>query len=263
MTAKLFLVFLARLAACAALALAGVTQAAEPEAAAETAALGAVAALDQSGNGSVELTEYQTYQAAVFRARDADNSATLVFAEFEATLSDAARANARPSFDAFDADRDAVLSPIEYAGYQEFVFVNFIDANKDGSMTAEDFARLAGTAGSGGSGGSAAGLMALDRDRSGAVEAEEFMAWQSRRFASLDLDQSGSLSLVEFRKSLDDRAARNARASFDGFDFNKNRRLSDREFVTYHAFVFQKFLDRDGSGGVTAAEWAEIAGRNN
>ena len=228
---------------------------------------GAVAALDRSGDGKVELTEYQAYQAAVFNARDADSSTTLGFPEFEATLSSGARANARASFDAFDADRDTALSLGEYAGYQEFVFKNFIDANQDGFMTAEELAALTVVAESGaqaaGIRGNAAGPMALDRSGNGAVESQEFTAYQSSRFTGLDLDKSGSLSFIEFRKSLDSGAARNARASFDGFDFNKNRRLSDREFVTYHAFVFQKFLDKDGSGSVTAAEWAEIAARNN
>ncbi len=225
-----------------------------------------VAALDRSGDGKVELAEYQAYQTAVFNTRDADSNSMLAFPEFEATLSSAARTNARASFDGFDTDRDAALSPGEYAAYQELVFTRFIDANQDGFISVEELAALTGASGSGGSkadaAGTASGPMALDRNNDGGVDLKEFSAYQSRRYAGLDLDQSGSLSFIEFKKSLDERAARNARASFDGFDFNKNRRLSDREFLTYHSFVFQKFLDQDGSGGVTAAEWTALADRN-
>lgn len=226
----------------------------------------AVAALDRSGDGKVELAEFQAYQAAVFKARDADSNSMLAFPEFEATLSDGARANARAFFDGFDADRDTALSLGEYAAYQELVFTRFIDANQDGFMSVEELAALTGVSGSGGSTanttGAAYGPMALDRNNDGDVDLKEFNAYHSSRYAGLDLDQSGSLSFSEFKKSLDERAARNARASFDGFDFNKNRRLSDREFLTYHSFVFQKFLDKDRSGGVTAAEWTALADRN-
>ncbi len=228
----------------------------------------AVTALDRSGNGKVELAEYQAYQAAVFKARDADTNEALAFPEFEATLGSGARVNARASFDGFDADRDGVLSSDEYAAYQELVFTRFMDRNQDGFMSVEELATLTGGAsGSDGStantSGTTVGPMALDRNNDGGVDLKEFSAYQSSRYTRLDLDQSGSLTFIEFKKSLDNRAARNARASFDGFDFNKNRRLSDREFLTYHSFVFQKFLDKDKSGSVAAAEWAEIADRNN
>ncbi len=227
----------------------------------------AVAALDRSGDGKVELAEYQAFRAAVFKARDADSNEALAFPEFEATLSGGARAKARTSFDGFDADRDGVLSSDEYAAYQELVFTRFMDRNRDGFMSVEEFATLTGTSGSDGStantSGTTVGPMALDRNNDGGVDLKEFSAYQSSRYTRLDLDQSGSLTFIEFKKSLDTRAARNARASFDGFDFNKNRRLSDREFLTYHSFVFQKFLDKDKSGRVAAAEWAEIADRNN
>ena len=222
-------------------------------------ATAAVAALDRSGDGRVELAEYQAYQAAVFKARDIDGSTTLTFPEFESTLSGGARANARASFDGFDADQDAALSVSEFSAYQELVFTRFIDRNQDGFMTPDELAALTGAAGSRAS----AGPMALDRNGDGGVDDGEYNAYHSSRFGSVDLDQSGSLSFIEFKKSLDANAARNARASFDGFDFNKNRRLSDREFLTYHSFVFQRFLDKDKSGSVTAAEWAAIADRNN
>ena len=231
----------------------GVVNAAAPDATA------AVAALDRSGDGQVELAEYQAYQTAVFKARDIDGSTTLAFPEFESTLSGGGRANARASFDGFDADQDAALSMSEFSAYQELVFTRFIDRNQDGFMTPDELAALAGAAGSRAS----AGPMALDRNGDGGVDDGEYNAYHSSRFSSVDLDQSGSLSFIEFKKSLDASAARNARASFDGFDLNKNRRLSDREFLTYHSFVFQRFLDKDKSGSVTAAEWAAIADRNN
>ena len=225
-----------------------------------------VAALDRSGDGKVELAEYQAYRAAVSKARDTDSNSFLSFPEFEATLGASARASARASFDGFDVDRDATLSPSEYAAYQELVFTRFIDSNQDGFMSVEELVALTRASGSDGStanaSGAAVGPMGLDRNRDGGVDLKEFSAFQSSRFASLDLDTSGSLSFIEFKKSLDERAARNARASFDGFDLNKNRRLSDREFLTYHSFVFQKFLDKDRSGGVTAAEWTAMADRN-
>lgn len=221
--------------------------------------IAAVAALDRSGDGQVELAEYQAYQAAVFKARDVDGSTTLAFPEFESTLRGGARANARASFDGFDADQDAALSMSEFSAYQELVFTRFIDRNQDGFMTPDELAALAGAAGSRAS----AGPMALDRNGDGGVDDGEYNAYHSSRFSSVDLDQSGSLSFIEFKKSLDPNAARNARASFDGFDFNKNRRLSDREFLTYHSFVFRRFLDKDKSGSVTSAEWASIDDRNN
>ncbi len=63
-------------------------------------------------------------------------------AEFEASLSEAAKANAQRSFRFSDQDGNRALDEREFLGYHAYVFKNFIDADRDEFVTAEELAAL-------------------------------------------------------------------------------------------------------------------------
>jgi hypothetical protein len=111
--------------------------------------------------------------------------------------------------------------------------------------------------GSGVSGVSPALVLAyLDVDKDGSVVLNDFLTRQLPKFTQFDADGDGALSYREFRESLDDGARRNAERSFEAFDKEELRkRLTQREFLGYHAFIFRTFLDRDKDGVLTEMEW--------
>jgi hypothetical protein len=101
----------------------------------------------------------------------------------------------------------------------------------------------------------------LDKDRNGKCDLNEYLTFQTTRLAQFDLNADGSLQYGEFKDSLSGKGKQNAQRSFDAFNIEDDKKaLTRREFLGYHAYVFKQFVDTDGDGFMSAAEWTAVVG---
>jgi hypothetical protein len=99
----------------------------------------------------------------------------------------------------------------------------------------------------------------LDRDRDGKCSLNEYLTYHVTRLSQFDANGDGALQYGEFRESLSGKAKQNAQRSYDAFNTEEERKaLTRREFLGYHAYVFKQFVDTDGDGFMSAAEWSAI-----
>jgi hypothetical protein len=99
----------------------------------------------------------------------------------------------------------------------------------------------------------------LDQDRDGKCSLNEFLTFQAGRIAQFDADADGVLQYGEFKESLQGRGKQTAQRSFDAFNTEEDKKaLTRREFLGYHAYVFKQFIDTNGDGFMSAAEWEKI-----
>lgn len=104
-----------------------------------------------------------------------------------------------------------------------------------------------------------AALTFMDADRDGKVTLNDYLNRQLPKLAANDADQDGMLTYTEFKASLEGKAKQNAEASFKAFDSERiTRKLTQREFLGYHAFVFNTLLDTDHDGVLSVKELARI-----
>ncbi len=109
---------------------------------AQDRAAGLVRYLDIDRDDRVSLNEYLGFQQPRLAEFDENGNGRLSRAEFEASLSEAAKANAQRSFRFSDQDGNRALDEREFLGYHAYVFKNFIDADRDEFVTAEELAAL-------------------------------------------------------------------------------------------------------------------------
>lgn len=100
----------------------------------------------------------------------------------------------------------------------------------------------------------------LDKNNDGQCNLDEYLAFQQTRIAQFDEDKDGELTVAEFRASLDGKAKRNAAPLFKGANVEGGRTLTQREFLGYHAWIFNNFLDGDKNGLVSPEEFAKVVG---
>lgn len=105
-------------------------------------------------------------------------------------------------------------------------------------------------------------LAYLDRSADGKIDLQEYLNFQVTKIARFDTDGDAMLNKTEFRESLEGEGKRNARQSFEGFDReDEPGKLTRREFLGYHAFVFNRFIDADKDGFISMDEWSKLIGR--
>jgi Ca2+-binding EF-hand superfamily protein len=101
-----------------------------------------IAFLDKTGDGKVDLNEYLTYQQPRLAQFDKDADGELNLAEFRESLQGKAKINANPVFKAANAEGGRTLTQREFLGYHAFIFKTYIDTDKDGFMSTEEWQKI-------------------------------------------------------------------------------------------------------------------------
>lgn len=103
----------------------------------------AIRFLDKDGDGKCNLNEYLTYQVSRIAQIDADSDGALQYGEFKDSLQGRAKVNAQRTFDAFNTeDNRKALTQREFLGYHAYVFKEYIDTDRDGFMSPEEWSKL-------------------------------------------------------------------------------------------------------------------------
>ncbi len=103
-----------------------------------------IAFLDKNGDGKCNLDEYLAYQQPRIAQFDADKDGELNLAEFKASLQGKAKQTAQGLFKGANAEGGRTLSQREFLGYHAWVFKTFVDADKDGFMSAAEWSKIIG-----------------------------------------------------------------------------------------------------------------------
>lgn len=106
-----------------------------------------IAFLDKNGDGKCDLNEYLTYHAPRFGQFDTNSDGELDLSEFKVSLRGKAKANAVMVFRGANAEGGRGLTQREFLGYQAFVFKTYVDTDKDGFMSAEEWTEIMDRAG--------------------------------------------------------------------------------------------------------------------
>lgn len=238
-----------------------------------------IQAIDTNGDGKVDIAEYLALRRAAMARANRDGQPGLTLDEFRASLDPSARMSAQSAFTGFDRDGSGVLDDTEATGYHSFVFANVLDGDRDGFWTPQELEMFLASnpqalgAGQGGGqaaqGGSAeAGppdpevvIGLLDADRNGTVSLNEYLTFQVTRFAQFDADGSGEMTLREFQSSLEGVARSRASTSVRTFDADRDGRLAQREFLGYHAYIYNNVLDTNGDHEWSVEEYRRVLGR--
>jgi len=216
----------------------------------------ALRALDTDGSGDLQVGEYVRFYQDRSRAADRDGDGLMTGDEFRQSVPAGLTDPTPGAFSGFDLDRDLRLSLGELGAYHGWVFANAIDADRSGAVSVEELAAVMGIPARAPEEGSPErAIFDLDfADRNGKVSLSEFMRWQETRFERIDTSGNGVLSDGEFRAAQEGRAKRFANLQFGRFDTDRNRRMDKREFLSFQAYVFREFWDRDGDGEASLDE---------
>ncbi len=106
-----------------------------------------IAFLDKSGDGKCNLDEYLMYQQPRMAEFDTDKNGELNQAEFKSSLQGKSKQNAAVVFKTFNAEGGRTLTQREFLGYHAWVFKNYVDTDKDGFMSAEEWSKIMAAAG--------------------------------------------------------------------------------------------------------------------
>lgn len=104
-------------------------------------------------------------------------------------------------------------------------------------------------------------LRFLDADKDGKVSLNDWLNFQVGKMAEADIDQNGELTYKEFKSTLQGQSLNNAEQSFNFFNREgRQRSMNQREFLGYHAYVFNTFLDTTKDGVLSAEEYSKLMG---
>ncbi len=101
-----------------------------------------IAWLDKNGDGKVDLNEYLGYQQPRLAQFDKDGDGELNLGEFRESLQGKAKMNANAVFKGANAEGGRTLTSREFLGYHAFIFKQYIDTNRDGFMSAEEWQKV-------------------------------------------------------------------------------------------------------------------------
>jgi hypothetical protein len=106
-----------------------------------------VAFLDKNADGKCDLNEYLTFQQPRLAQFDKDGDGGLNLGEFRESLQGKSKMNAAFVFKNANAEGGRTLSQKEFLGYHAWVFKNYVDSDKDGFMSAEEWSEIMAAAG--------------------------------------------------------------------------------------------------------------------
>lgn len=101
-----------------------------------------IAYLDKNSDGKCDLNEYLTFQQPRLAQFDKDGDGELNLGEFKESLQGKSKMNAQAVFKGANAEGGRTLSQKEFLGYHAWVFKQFIDTDKDGFMSAEEWQKI-------------------------------------------------------------------------------------------------------------------------
>lgn len=242
-----------------------------------------IAQHDDSGDGRLTWTEFETFRRNRFDATDENGDGTVDVEEYVREFEDRSRRaleqrragqmeQTERRFAALDADRDGRVSRAEFDASGERQFAGFLkmpaDAGED-AASGEDAAAAAERRRGLGmpTSHTREGFLALfDLDGDGRVDRAEFDRARAGQFARTDADGDGVLErdeyLAEFEDRLDRRIAtlgdgsdRQTRVRFGALDADKDGRMTFAEYQVSGKRLFDG-ADRDKDGMVDAADAA-------
>jgi hypothetical protein len=106
-----------------------------------------IAYLDKNADGKCDLNEYLGYQVSRMAQVDKDGDGELNQGEFKDSLQGKAKANVAVLFKGTNSEGGRTLSQKEFLGYQAWVFKTFVDTDKDGFMSQEEWTSIMSEAG--------------------------------------------------------------------------------------------------------------------
>lgn len=101
-----------------------------------------IAFLDKNADGKCDLNEYLTYQAGRMVAFDEDGDGELILAEFKNSLQGKSKMNGNALFRGANSEGGRTLTRKEFLGYHAWVFKTFVDTDKDGFMSADEWSAI-------------------------------------------------------------------------------------------------------------------------
>ena len=105
-----------------------------------------IAWLDRNSDRKCDLNEYLTYQQPRLAEFDKDGDGGLNLGEFRESLQGRSKMNAQFLFKSANTEGGRTLSQEEFLGYHAWVFKTYIDADKDGFMSAEEWSAIVAAA---------------------------------------------------------------------------------------------------------------------
>lgn len=101
-----------------------------------------IAWLDRNADGKCDLNEYLAYQQPRLAEFDKDGDGGLNIGEFRESLQGKSRMNAQFLFKNANAEGGRTLSQKEFLGYHAWVFRTYVDTDKDGFMSPEEWSAV-------------------------------------------------------------------------------------------------------------------------
>lgn len=155
-----------------------------------------------------------------------------------------------------DANSDGVVTRAEFDAGRAAHFTQ-LDANRDGSVTREErrasWQAMRGERGEHGRrGGRGHGMERADANNDGNITRDEFLAGPLERFARMDTNSDGIITVAE-RPQRPQRPERGERPARVNPDTNNDGSLSRAEFDAQGAAMFTR-LDANSDGRVTREE---------
>ena len=103
--------------------------------------------LDKNGDGKCDLNEYLGYQVGRIATVDKDGDGELNLGEFRESLQGKSKMNAAAIYQSTNTEGGRTLSQKEFLGYHAYVFKQFVDTDKDGFMSEEEWTKIMAKAG--------------------------------------------------------------------------------------------------------------------